>query len=83
MMVRTGEIRLSEDDSWILMSKAAPQRYRIVQASIHPGFIRFHLRDIHQRSRLQLVASDSVDPETYRLLRARIVQRRFSAVDAV
>ena len=83
MLTRIGEIKLGEDDSWILMSKGELQRSRIVRASIHPGFIRFSLRDIHQRSRPQLVASDSVDPETFRTLRARIVQRRFSAVDAI
>lgn len=82
ILARTGEIRL-DNDSWVLTSKGEAQRYRIVQASIHPGFIRFYLRDIHQRSRLQLVASDSVDPETYRVLRARIAQRRFSSVEPV
>lgn len=83
MLAKTGEIKLGEDDSWILMSRGESQRYRIVQTSIHPGFIRFKLRDSRQQSRLQLVAIDSVSPEIYRTLRALIVQRRFSTVDPV
>lgn len=83
MLTKTGEIKLGEDDSWTLMSKGESQRYRIVQASIHPGYIRFKLRDNRSQARLQLVANDSVKPETYRTLRSWIVQRRFSTADAV
>lgn len=75
-----GEIKLGEDDSCTLTMNDGQQRFRIAQASIHPGFVRLSLRG--RRSRLQLVPRDSVDPETYRTLRAWIVQRRFAAADA-
>lgn len=77
---RVGEIKLGEDSSCILMMNDRQQHYRIAQTSIHPGFVRLSLRGIgRRRLRTQLVPCDSVDPETYRALRAWIVQRRFAA----
>lgn len=75
---RTGEIKLGEDDSCILIMNNGQQRYKIAQASIHPGFVRLNLRGIGRRSCTQLVPRDSVDSETYRILRTWIVQRRFA-----
>lgn len=78
-----GEIKLGKDNSCMLTrSNEGQQLYRITEASIHPGFVRLSLRGIGRRSRLQLVPRDSVDPETYRTLRAWIVQRRFAVADA-
>lgn len=76
---RTGEIQLGEDGSCLLLINNEQQHYQIAQTSIHPGFVRLKLRGIGRRSRMQLVPRDSVDPETYRTLRAWIVQRRFAA----
>lgn len=78
---RSGEIKLGEDDSCILMMNNGEQRYQITEASTHPGFVRLSLRGIGRRSCIQLVPRDSVDAEAYRLLRAWVVQRRVAVAD--
>lgn len=75
----TGEFKLGEDNSCALIMNDGRQSYGVTQGSVHPGFIRLSLRGIGRRTRLQLVPRDSVEPETYRILRTLIVQRRFAA----
>ena len=70
------EIRLEEDGSCIRTANGEQRRYRIARASAHAGFLRLTLKRAGERTRIQLVPRDAVEPEIYRTLRARIVQRR-------
>jgi hypothetical protein len=70
------EIRLEEDGSCIRTANGAQRRYRIARATAHAGFVRLTLLRADERTRAQLVPRDAVEPEVYRALRARIVQRR-------
>ena len=70
------EIRLEEDGSCIRTANGEPRGYRIARASAHAGFMRLTLKRTGERTRIQLVPRDAVEPEVYRTLRARIVQRR-------
>ena len=70
------EIRLEEDGSCIRTANGEQRRYRVARATAHAGFVRFTLMRAGERTRAQLVPRDAVDPEVYRILRARIVQRR-------
>ena len=70
------EIRLEEDGSCIRTANGEQRHYRIARATAHAGFVRLTLRRAGERTRIQLVPRDAVEPEVYRELRARIVQRR-------
>lgn len=70
------EIKLEEDGSCIRTANGEQRRYRIAHASAHVGFMRLTLMRTGERTRRQLVPRDAVEPEIYRTLRARIVQRR-------
>ena len=70
------EIKLEEDGSCIRTANGEQRRYRIAHASAHAGFLRLTLLRTGERTRIQLVPRDTVEPEIYRALRARIVQRR-------
>ena len=45
------------------------------------GFVRLTLKRAGERTRIQLLPRDAVEPEVYRDLRARIVQRRLPVPD--
>ena len=70
------EIKLEEDGSCIRTANGEQRRYRIARASAHAGFLRLTLMRTGERTRIQLVPRDAVEPEIYRTLRARIVQQR-------
>ena len=70
------EIRLEEDGSCTRTANGEQRRYRIARASAHAGFLRLTLKRAGERTRIQLAPRDAVEPEIYRTLRARIVQRR-------
>jgi len=75
------EIRLEEDGSCLRTSNGELRRYRIARAIAHAGFVRLTLMRAGERTRIQLVPRDAVEPEVYRDLRARIVQRRLPVPD--
>jgi predicted alpha/beta superfamily hydrolase len=75
------EIRLEEDGSCTRTANGESRRYRSTHASSHPGFVCLTLKRAGERTRIQLVPRDAVDPEIYRTLRARIVQRRLPVPD--
>ncbi len=75
------EIRLEDDGSCIRTANGEQRRYRIVRATAHAGFIRLMLVRADERTRTQLVPRDAIEPEVYRALRARIVQRRLPVPD--
>ena len=75
------EIRLEEDGSCTRTANGEQRRYRIARASAHAGFLRLTLMRAGERTRIQLVPRDAVEPEIYRTLRARIVQRRLPVPD--
>ena len=75
------EIRLEEDGSCIRTANGEQRRYRIARAAAHLGFVRLTLMRAGERTRVQLVPRDAVEPEIYRTLRARIVQRRLPVPD--
>jgi len=75
------EIRLEEDGTCIRTANGEQYRYRIARAIAHAGFVRLTLQRAGERTRTQLVPRDAVEPEVYRGLRARIVQRRLPAPD--
>jgi hypothetical protein len=75
------EIRLEEDGSCIRTAYGEQRRYRIARATAHAGFVRLTLQHAGERTRIQLVPRDTVEPEVYRDLRARIVQRRLPVPD--
>ena len=75
------EIRLEEDGSCIRTANGEQRRYRIARATTHAGFVRLTLQRAGERTRIQLVPRDAVEPEVYRALRARIVQRRLPVPD--
>ncbi len=75
------EMRLEEDGSCIRTTNGEQRRYRIVRATVHAGFVRLTLQRAGERTRIQLVPRDTVEPEVYRDLRARIVQRRLPVPD--
>lgn len=77
----TFEMRLAEDGSCVRTTQGQAQSYRIVQANTHPGFIRLILRRPGERTCIQLLARDSLEPEIYRNLRAMIAQRRLPVID--
>ena len=78
---RVCEIRLEEDGSCIRTANGEQRRYRIARAIIHTGFVRLLLVRAGERTRIQLVPWDTVEPEVYRDLRARIVQKRLPVAD--
>ena len=76
------EIRLEEDGSCVRTAKNGEQRrYRIARATAHAGFVRLMLARTGERTRLQLVPQDAVEPDMYRALRAWIMQRRLPLHD--
>ena len=75
------EIRLEEDGSCIHTANGEQRRYRIARAIAHAGFVRLTLLRAGERTRTQLVPRDAVEPEVYRALCARIVQRRLPVPD--
>jgi hypothetical protein len=75
------EIRLEDDGSCIRTANGEQRRYRIARATAHAGFMRLMLLRAGERTRTQLVPRDAVEPEVYRALRARIVQRRLPVPD--
>jgi len=75
------EIRLEEDGSCLRTANGEQRRYRIARAVAHAGFVRLTLMSAGERTRIQLVPRDAVEPEVYRDLRARIVQRRLPVTD--
>ena len=75
------EIRLAEDGSCIRTANGEQHRYRIARATAHAGFVRLTLQRAGERTRIQLLPRDAVEPEVYRDLRARIVQRRLPVPD--
>ena len=75
------EIRLEEDGSCIRTANGEQRRYRIARATAYAGFMRLRLQRVGERTRIQLVPRDTVEPEVYRDLRARIVQRRLPVPD--
>ncbi len=75
------EIRLEEDGSCIRTANGEQHRYRIAHATAHAGFVRLTLQRAGERTRIQLLPRDAVEPEVYRDLRARIVQRRLPVPD--
>lgn len=74
--MRAVQIRLGEMDTCALSLDNGQHHYRILHAGIYPGFVRLSMRGVNGQSRIQLVPRDCVDLETYRALRAWIVQRR-------
>jgi hypothetical protein len=79
--VAVGELRL-EDDGTCLQSISGDQhRYHLTRATAHVGFVRLTLQRAGERTRIQLVPRDAVEPEVYRELCARIVQRRLPVPD--
>ena len=77
----TCEIRVGEDGSCTRTANGEQQRYRIAHASAHVGFMRLTLKRAGERTRIQLVPRDAVEPEIYRAMRARIVQQRLPVND--
>jgi len=75
------EIGLEEDGSCIRTANGEQRRYRIARATAHAGFVRLTLQRAGGRARIQLVPRDAVEPEVYRVLRARIVQQRLPVPD--
>jgi hypothetical protein len=73
---RVCEMRLEEEGSCIRTANGEQRRHRIVRATAHAGFVRFTLQRAGWRTHVQIVPRDAVEPEIYRTLRARIVQRR-------
>jgi len=67
---------LEEDGSCLRTFNGEQRRYQIVRATAHAGFVRFTLQRAGARTCTQLVPRDAVEPEVYRDLCARIVQRR-------
>ena len=76
-----GELRLEEDGSCTHTANGEQRRYRITRATAHAGFVRLTMGRTGERTRTQLVLRDAVEPEVYRVLRARIVQRRLPVSD--
>jgi len=70
------ELKLEDDGSCSRTADGEQRRYRITRAVAHAGFVRLMLVDAGERTRLQLVCQDAVEPDMYRALRARIEQRR-------
>jgi hypothetical protein len=70
------EIKLEEDGFCTRTANGEQRRYRIARASADAGFIRLVLKRVGERTRIQLVPRDAVEPEAHRALRCRIVQRR-------
>jgi hypothetical protein len=79
--VAVGELRLEDDGTCVRSINGEPRRYRLTRATAHVGFVRLTLQRAGERTRTQLVPRDAVDPEVYRELRARIVQRRLPVPD--
>ncbi|MEK7711881.1 MAG: protein YgfX [Pseudomonadota bacterium] len=77
------EVKLEEDASCTHTANGEQHRYRITRATVHAGFVRLTMVRTAERTRTQLVLRDAVDPEVYRTLRARIVQRRLPVPDQV
>jgi hypothetical protein len=75
------EIRLEEDGSCLRTFNGEQRRYRIARATAHAGFVRLMLTRAGERTCVQLVMCDAVEPETYRALRAQILQRRLPVPD--
>jgi len=75
------EIKLEEDGSCIRIANGEQRRYRIARATVHAGFVRLRLLRTGGFMHTQLVPRDAVEPEVYRVLRARIVQRRLPVPD--
>ena len=69
------EIKLEEDGSCIRTTNSEQRRYRVVRASAHAGFIRLTLVRAGERTRIQFIPWDTIEPELYRNLRAQILQR--------
>jgi hypothetical protein len=68
-------LELGEDGSCLRTANGEQRRYRIARATVHAGFVRLRLQRMGGRTHTQLVPRDAVEPEVYRVLRARIVQR--------
>lgn len=75
------ELELGEDGSCLRTANGEQRRYRIARATVHAGFVRLRLLRTDAPMRTQLVLRDAVEPEVYRVLRARIVQRRLPVPD--
>lgn len=75
------EIRLAEDGSCLRTANGEQRRYRIARATVHAGFVRLRLLRTGGLMHTQLVLRDAVEPEVYRALRARIVQRLLPVPD--
>jgi len=75
------EIRLEEDGSCIRTAYGEQRRYRIARATAHAGFVRLTLQRAGERTRIQLLPRDAVEPEVYRDVRARIMQQRLPMPD--
>jgi len=75
------EIKLEEDGTCIRTAHGEQRRYRVERATAHAGFVRLMLLRAGERSRIQLIPRDAVEPDAYRALRARIVQRRLPVPD--
>ena len=75
------EIKLEEDGSCIRIANGEQRRYRIARATAHAGFVRLRLLRTGGLRHTQLVSRDAVEPEVYRALRARIVQRLLPVPD--
>lgn len=76
-----GELRLEDDGTCTQSVNGEQRRYRLIRATTHAGFMRLTLQRTGERMRTQLVPRDAVEPEIYRELRARIVQRRLPVPD--
>ena len=74
--VAVGELRLEEDGNCIQSINGEQRRYRVLRATAHAGFVRLKLQRADELARILLIPRDTVEPEVYRMLRARIVQRR-------
>jgi hypothetical protein len=79
--VALGELRLEDDGTCIQSVNGEQRRYRLTRAIAHAGFVRLTLQRAGERTRTQLIPRDAVEPEVYRDLRARIVQRRLPVPD--
>jgi hypothetical protein len=79
--VALGELRLEDDGTCLRFINGEPRRYRLTRATAHAGFVRLTLQHTDERTRMLLVPWDAVEPEVYRELRARIVQRRLPVPD--
>lgn len=71
-----GTLRIDSDGRCVLTSASGTMRGRITGAAVFPLFVRLVVRGDDRRSRTLLVMRDAVEPDGYRALRARIVQRR-------